>query len=245
MAEDDLRQLAQEARGREHPTIVPADAATLIVVDRSGRVPRVLMGRRNPRMVFMPGKFVFPGGRIDRGDRGVPLAAGYRPETAARLAARMTRPTLPRRERLGLAAIRETFEETGLVIGQGRPPATGAVLPEAWQAFAALGAAPALDGLIYVARATTPPRRPRRFDTRFFAVDADRVIAQDSRKLGPDAELVELAWVSLQEARGLDLPAITGVVLNELERRLAGDFAADQPVPYYYERRGRFLREEL
>src|SRR4029079_17487799 len=47
----------------------PRDAATLIIVDDTSGEARVLLGRRRADMVFMPGRYVFPGGRVDRGDR--------------------------------------------------------------------------------------------------------------------------------------------------------------------------------
>src|SRR4051794_8513753 len=43
----------------------PVDAATLILIDRTGPVPKVLVGKRHDKVVFMPGKFVFPGGRVE------------------------------------------------------------------------------------------------------------------------------------------------------------------------------------
>jgi hypothetical protein len=49
-----------------HPYFRPKDAATLILIDRSGDKPKVLVGKRHDKVVFMPGKYVFPGGRVDR-----------------------------------------------------------------------------------------------------------------------------------------------------------------------------------
>src|SRR3984885_2022444 len=73
-------QVAQEEKKEEkeadhHPYMRPKDAATLILVDRSTPVPKVLVGRRHDKVVFMPGKFVFPGGRVDKSDNRVPVAA--------------------------------------------------------------------------------------------------------------------------------------------------------------------------
>ena len=56
-------------RDLSHPYVRPKDAATLILVDRSGSAPKVLLGKRHARHKFMPGRYVFPGGRVDPGDR--------------------------------------------------------------------------------------------------------------------------------------------------------------------------------
>jgi hypothetical protein len=61
--------------------------------------------------------------------------------------------------------------------------------------------------------------------------------------IGPNAELVELAWVTLPEAKRLDLPVITLTILEDLEDRIAQGFAPELPVPFYREQRGRFVRE--
>ena len=62
-------RLTAAERERRWPNLRPKDAASLIILDRRGSEPKVLMGRRHPGHAFMPGKFVFPGGRIDAGDR--------------------------------------------------------------------------------------------------------------------------------------------------------------------------------
>jgi 8-oxo-dGTP pyrophosphatase MutT (NUDIX family) len=165
----------------------PRDAATLIVVRRDGPQPRVLMGRRNRGHDFMPGKWVFPGGGVDRGDARAPAAAELRPEVAAKLAltAPERRPALPRA--LALAAVRETFEEAGLLLAKPAAPRPG-VGP--WRPFLALGAAPDLSALTFVARAITPPYRPKRFDARFFMAEASALLslerAPDCGELGRD-----------------------------------------------------------
>jgi hypothetical protein len=96
-----------------------------------------------------------------------------------------------------------------------------------------------------VARAITPPRRPRRFDARFFTADANAIAQSIDGIIGPDAEFVELVWMPIKEARRLDLPTITGVVLEELQMRIAQGLAHDLPVPFYQMRHRRFVRELL
>src|SRR3954454_17940390 len=65
----------EEKEADHHPYRRPVDAATLILVDRAGTIPKVLVGKRHDKVVFMPGKFVFPGGRVDNTDNRIPVAA--------------------------------------------------------------------------------------------------------------------------------------------------------------------------
>ena len=238
-------RLTAAERERRWPNLRPKDAATLIVIDRRRSEPKVLMGRRHPGHVFMPGMFVFPGGRIDPGDRRMVAAGALNPRAEAALNARTARFSAQRGRALALAAIRETFEETGLLLGtrEHGPPERA---PEGtWSAFREHGVFPDLEALHFVARAITPPGRPRRFDTRFFAVDREAIAAEVKGVTGPDSELIELVWVSLAEAPDLACPTITHVILEELQDRLAAGFSQDLPIPFYYERRGRFVRELL
>jgi 8-oxo-dGTP pyrophosphatase MutT (NUDIX family) len=207
----------------------PKDAATLVLVKREGGAARVLMGQRHGNMAFMANKYVFPGGRLDPGDMRIPVAVGLKPHVEARAGAG------PARARgLALAAIRETFEEAGILIGEraGKVPRTRA---PAWKKFFAHGIAPRLDGFEIIARAVTPPNRTRRFDARFFMADASAIAHQ----LGAaeTEELLTPAWLTLAEARALDLPSITRTVLDEVEARIAGEH--DRPVPFYRFTRGK------
>lgn len=223
----------------------PRNAATLILIDRSGRKPKLLMGRRNPCLAFMPGKFVFPGGRIEPGDRHMPVVGALSARVEAVLAAEVVRPPHHLGRALALAAIRETYEETGLFLGTREygPPED---VPEgSWQAFREAGVMPDLEAVHLVARAITPPGRPRRFDTRFFAVDRSAVAVEQAGVVTETSELVELAWVDFAEARALDLPRITGVVLDDLELQLKGGFAPHLAVPFYFERYGQNQRRLL
>ncbi|HEX8231723.1 MAG TPA: NUDIX domain-containing protein [Caulobacteraceae bacterium] len=190
----------------------PKDAATLILVRRDGGEPRVLMGRRAEGHVFMASKWVFPGGRVDRADYRAPAATELKPEVAAALA-----PANASKARaLGLAAIRETFEETGLLLAREAPsrPAAGP-----WRPFLAQGALPDLGALDYVARAVTPPGRARRFDARFFTADAEGLLHLDHQP-GVEKELDEVAWIALSDTKALDLPQITRFILGEIVDRM-------------------------
>lgn len=238
-------RLTKAEREQKWPNQRPRDAATLIVIDRSAPVPRLLMGRRHDGHKFMPGKFVFPGGRIDPTDRRMVAAGMLDDRTDAALSARTTRPSSARNRALALAAIRETYEETGLMLGSKDYGAPELEIEGPWADFVRQGVYPELDVLHFVARAVTPPRRPKRFDTRFFVVDREAIAHEVDGVVGPDSELVELQWVSIDDARALDLPTITTVVLDELTARIEAGFSPMLPVPYYHMVRGAFVREEV
>ena len=220
----------------------PRDAATLIIVDTSSGEPRVLLGRRRMDMVFMPGRYVFPGGRVDTADRQVAVEEDLPSRDLDRLTVAMKgTPSHTRARALALAAVRETFEEAGLIIGT--PLGAGAAPKAAvWKDFFAAGYRPSLARLTFFARAITPPGRPRRFDTRFFCAPADAIA---HRMKIADGELSDLEWHSIAQARGLELPNITRVVLEDLgERIAAGNLqTGDAPVPFYHRRNGNFRRD--
>jgi 8-oxo-dGTP pyrophosphatase MutT (NUDIX family) len=227
-----------------HSNRRPRDAATLIVLRRDPDGVRVLMGRRSDRHVFMPGKVVFPGGGVDAADRFAPSADELDAIVEAKLLSEMRgRASRSRARALALAAIREAFEETGVVIGRPGAPARPSRDP-AWRRFHALGCLPSLSPLRLVARAVTPPRRPRRFDARFFAVFGEHVARQVAV---PEEELMSPEWLTFKETDGQDLPAITRAVLADLKARLTLDpeLSPDGPVPFHHMRSGRFRRETL
>jgi 8-oxo-dGTP pyrophosphatase MutT (NUDIX family) len=238
--------LVARERKDNFPALRPVDASTLIIIDRKGKHPKVLMGKRHEGHKFMPGKFVFPGGRIEAGDRSMTVAGALHPRAEQALMARVSRPSANRSRALALAAIRETFEETGLLLGTkdyGSPDSVPAGTP--WEAFREHGVFPDLEALHFIGRAITPPKRVKRFDTRFFAIDRTAIVHEVEGMVGPDSELVELAWVTVAEARKLDLPPITGVLLGELEARIAAGFSPQLPVPFFHQKRGHFVREVL
>jgi 8-oxo-dGTP pyrophosphatase MutT (NUDIX family) len=220
----------------------PRDAATLIIVDSTSGEPRVLLGRRRLDMAFMPGRYVFPGGRVDAADRQVAIADDLGPSELKKLMVAMKgTPSETRARALALAAVRETFEEAGLIIGV---PVATTVTPKAqgWQAFFAHGFQPALARLKFLARAVTPPGRPRRFDSRFFCVPAEAIV---HRVEIAEGELSDLEWHSIAQARSLELPNITRVVLEDLGERIAAGplHTSDLPVPFYHRRNGSFRRD--
>jgi 8-oxo-dGTP pyrophosphatase MutT (NUDIX family) len=201
----------------------PKSAATLILIRRDGAKPRVLMGRRHSGHSFMPDKWVFPGGRVDRADYHPPTASDLRPEIQAVFDAHLK----PRRGRaVALAAVRECFEEAGLLLARPAPPRPGA---GPWREFLGQGALPDLAALDIVARAITPAAVAKRFDAWFLMADADRLMSLERQ---PDCgELEEIAWFDLDAARALKLPAVTGAVLAEVEARLADP---RRPRPFFH-----------
>lgn len=208
----------------------PKDAATLILTRTGAKATEVLMGRRAPGHVFMASKWVFPGGRIERSDFTAADAGDLTPEAAHLL----TRETDARRARaLAMAAVRETFEETGLILGRPAPPASVA---GPWREYRAAGALPDLSTLTYVARAITPPGRTRRFDARFFLAPVEALLHPEPT--AGSGELDEIAWLSLAEARALDLPAITRFVLDEIAERRS---RPDRPRPFVRMVRGQHV----
>ena len=239
-----LARMNAVERDLTQPYVRPKDAATLILVDRSGKTLKVLLGKRHARHKFMPGRYVFPGGRVDPIDRRMPVARPLHPHAEAQLMKRTQRPSAAKARAFALAAIRETFEETGLLLGvHGEPPSK---VPDGpWAVYAARKFLPDLGALRFIGRAITPPGRNRRFDARFFTADAGAIAHRVDGITGPDAELVELVWMPIGDAQQLDLPAVTGVMLEELSERIADGFGHDLPVPFYQHPRGRFVRETL
>lgn len=219
----------------------PRDAGTLILIDRSGREPHVLLGRRSMRHVFMPGRFVFPGGRTDPADGRVPVATGLDPRVEEKLIGGGARASAARARAIAMSAVRETYEEAGLLIGARGDFASAK--PD-WRGFAENGVCPSLARLRFVARAITPPGRVRRFDTRFLAAWREDV-AVELPEGGPTNELEELVWLPILEAVEAEIPAITKTVLLELHQRLKEDPDLDPstPVPFFRMRYNKMMRE--
>ena len=217
----DERRSTPSSAARHHAVarVRPKDAATLIVV-RGGPEPRILMGKRAATHRFMPNKFVFPGGKLDRVDQQLKVPGALSDPVMARLRKATRQAVNDRRLRgLALAAIRETYEETGLVIGRKSdvaPRSRNAI----WQEYFAHDVEPPLEHMDFIARAITPPNQNRRFDTRFFMVH-DRFIQNDpERVVDASGELNEIHWMTLAEARQLDLPSITRWIIDRVEARI-------------------------
>jgi len=170
------------------------------------------MGVRNAGHRFMPNKLVFPGGRVDRADHYPPVARELSDATRAMLE-HAAPGSLARA--LALAAIRELFEETGLVLGAAPPPASRA--RGAWAPFLATGKAPDLAPLEFLCRAVTPTIFPVRFNARFLVAPFDAVQGE----IAGNGELEFLRFMPLDEARGLEVAPVTRNILEEFTRWLA------------------------
>lgn len=193
----DFRRAAGRAPGAR--AVTPKHAASLIVWRQARRgEPEILMGNRHARHKFMPSVLVFPGGRVDRADHGVKVLAELRPEAEALLRHRAT-PSLARA--LGVCAIRELAEETGLLLGERRGER---LLTD-------------LSVLDYLCRAVTPPSRAMRFNARFLVAPAERLRGE----IAGSGELENLGWYPLSLALEAKLADITRKMLVEFSSWLA------------------------
>jgi 8-oxo-dGTP pyrophosphatase MutT (NUDIX family) len=232
--ESQFRRPEGPARVPGARAVRPKNAATVMIIRRDAAKPRVLMGRRHGGHSFMPDRWVFPGGRIDRADYRAPAASDMKPDVVA-----LFDRYLPagRGRALAMAAIRETWEETGLLLARPAPvrPAVGP-----WRDFVAQGALADLEAVDVVARAITPPSVGKRFDTWFLLADAEHLMSLDRQ---PDCgELEEIAWVDFDEAQTLPLPTVTRMMLKEAVLRM--DDAA-RPKPFMRFRQGAMQPDHL
>ena len=203
----------------------PRDAASVVVWRRRRNAVEVLMGKRHSGHRFMPQRHVFPGGRVDGHDARVRSATEMTPTVAGQLARTAPR---GRGRSIAVAAVRETFEETGLAIG-AKDPRPHRPPPRGWEPFFATGLAPRLDCLHYFARAVTPSFRPVRFDARFFMVDA---VHAEGRIRG-SGELEDLDWITLGDTGRLELAHVTRAILDYAAELLSGRARAAEEIPYF------------
>lgn len=188
---------------------------------RQGEGLEVLMGRRARKAVF-GGVFVFPGGKVDAADRSVGFASDLAPDVLTRISKDQ------RRARgFSVAAVRETFEETGLLLAG--PADIGSTKHETWMDFAARGLAPDLGKLGYVGHAITPSKRKARFNARFFFAWAEEM----SGELGGSGELSDLDFFPLSEALKLPLVDVTEFMLLEVQRRHVENLAPREKYPFF------------
>ncbi len=176
----------------EQTRVRPRDAASMVIVrERRGHY-EVLMGRRPTRDRFMPDVYVFPGGGVDPGDRISEIESALPVHEARKVC---PAGELRRSQTLAVAAVRETFEETGLLIGRERE---GKLLPD-------------LKGLAYLGRAITPASSRTRYHARFFLTPFEDV----SGSLRSNGELLDLEWLSFAAAARLPIINVTQSILEE------------------------------
>lgn len=178
------------------------------------RTWRVLMGRRSTRTRFMPEVWVFPGGRVDPDDHAAEVASPLRRRVERRISLHHPRP-----EAVAVAALRETYEETGLAVG---PIETESFMPD-------------LSRLDYVGRAITPRGNPIRYHARFFAL---RWEGRPPKPVG-NGELEELTWWRIEEALALPTVDVTDVMLEEALARVASQNGTRRPPLFLHYRAGK------
>ena len=196
----------------ENAEVPIRDAATVILLRQKKDSTYVLMGQRGNKAVFMPSKYVFPGGAVDEDDtnvelfkcidkKGVDLLHQYSEKKIAK--------------ELSVAAIRELWEEAGLRLC-AKVDTVEKISP-GWEDFCKNCYLPDASNLEYVFRAITPPGRPRRFDARFFICRAEAVQGNLDDFSSASTELSHLQWIDIDNVKTLNLPFITEVVLNEVK----------------------------
>jgi len=219
-----LRLPPGSTEAQRQQRVRPRDAATLILKRESSAGPEVLMGQRAGRHKFMPGAYVFPGGKVDGHDAHVRPASRLSDEVMRHL----TRAATPvRAGAIGKTAIRETYEETGLLLAA--PGDLGEPSDATWAEVKAMGLAPDLRYLAYLGRAITPPGSPIRFHARFLVADAEHMRGE----LGGSGELLNLHWVAIDQALALPIADVTEFMLIELKHYLQGDAAVRRKRPLF------------
>ncbi len=237
-----MHKLRASVRKNGIKALRPRNAATIILIDGEPGDFKILMGQRNKAMKFMPGALVFPGGAVDPGDGSIPALDEFEPQTAQRIFQNLRgNPTKRASRALAMAAARELAEETGLLLGG--PSETPPTHPD-WQFYKDQQMAPLIGSLRLLARATTPPGAPRRFDTWFFVAPAKDLGFIPKGGFAPSGELENLRWVTPHEAICDNTREITRVVLMELINRLSVDpmLSPATPAPNYYFRSNEFQR---
>lgn len=191
------------------------------------------MGRRSQNHQFMPSVYVFPGGRVDYADRFAPYCRDYKPDTLDLLMQQMKgRATTLRARMMGLAAIRETYEEVGLMIG-AKASTERLYKKTIWNDFNEGGVMPDLSSLTFIARAITPPGRSRRFDTRFFMANADCYL--ENQKGQSSEELEDVQWLRFDQTNNMPIHFITRRILEAAQTAIENqDRKKTQPrVPFF------------
>lgn len=200
--------------------VKPKHASSLVLYEKRGTEYYVLMGKRAKGHRFLPDVYVFPGGRVDDDDFDAPCTSNLQDEVLSQL----SKPG-EMAHALATAAIRETYEETGLIVGNvvhGQLRADLSILE-------------------YIARAITPSHNPIRFDARFLMADAKHA----KGTLAGSGELVDLRWVTVDQALSMQVVDVTEFVLQEVRDILAEQSSKPVDIPLFTYRNGKaFVRRQ-
>ena len=210
----------------------PRLASTLVLTCGSGENLKILMGQRSKRHDFMPSVYVFPGGRVDRADS----YAKYAGDLSTRTQRILETAYSPRRARaVVLASVRETWEETGLMLGA--PATSNRNLTNAsYDDFRQAGVLPDLADIEVFGRAVTPPHRHKRFDAWFFV---KHLGDQTLPEISDSSELLKVGWFTFKQIEELETQRATDMMLQVLKRYMKSD---KPPESIFYSRtiRGEF-----
>lgn len=190
------------------------DAASVVLLRNRHSTPKILVGQRGKDAVFMPNKFVFPGGAVDQEDQNVRILHRPSPSCLEKLSKQVDKKIT---NMLLACAVREVWEETGLKLAHISNHSC-VEIPKNWITFCKGGHHPSAKGMVFFYRAVTPPGRTKRFDARFFLADLDKVdlVGNPDDFSLASTELRHLQWIPLADASKLDLPSITQLVLATL-----------------------------
>jgi len=215
--------------------IKPKDASSLIIYKTIKEKIYLLMGRRPAKQKFMPNIFVFPGGAVEKEDYKVSFYSDFTPMNLRALA---YKPSLIRARAIGLASIRETYEETGIFVGK---TINNSVKPQpsTWRDFEINKIKPRLDILNYIARAVTPVEQSKRFNARFFICDSKYTHGSITQ----NNELLEIDWYPISEiVEKLPLAQVTHLIIKQCElyfQRPTKKGKGSIQIPIYSRRKGR------
>ncbi len=219
----------------------PRDAASLILFKEIDNKIHFLMGRRPAKQKFMPNIFVFPGGAVEVEDSTVEYSKDF---TKLNLLAVSHNCSVKKARSLGLAAIRETYEETGLLVGQPNSSFINSQ-PIGWNMFVKKKIKPRLDILNYFARAVTPKEQTKRFNARFFLCDAQFCHGTIEK----NDELLNIDWYPIEKIiKKLKLAQVTQLVVRRAENFLENqsDKISNLTIPTYSRRKGeRVIRYKV
>ncbi|RKQ71752.1 NUDIX domain-containing protein [Litorimonas taeanensis] len=210
MTEQEVDRRAQLSRAPR-----PRIASTIVLTIGDKTNPKILMGQRSKRHDFMPSVYVFPGGRVDRADSYAKYAGDLSPRTERILEAAYT----PRKSRaIVLAAVRETWEETRLLLGKSVNEGVRNLNHPSYDAFRKAGLHPDISGIEVFGRAITPPHRHKRFDAWFFHKHLGDI---QPPKIEDSAELLNVGWFTFDDIENLERQRATTMMLGVLKDYLS------------------------